>query len=115
MVALIIFYITFSVDITICSNLKSKFLLDNGANLANGWNFSDVYDARKAYHRQRMGFWPTADEFNHIGSINDLLWRNNAKSPGNIGESPYWRLNNISDLIDQYNFVGYHDICVYPE
>jgi len=110
---LVLFYTYFSVDITICSDLKSKFLLDNGANLANGLNFSDVYDARKRYHRGSFVLQP--GEFNHMGRINDLMWRNESKSPGHIGHSPYWPLNNIADLINQYNFVGYHDICIYPE
>jgi len=26
----------------------------------------------------------------------------------------YWELNSTQDLIDQFNYVGYHDICNYP-
>jgi len=26
----------------------------------------------------------------------------------------YFRFSNISDLIDQFNYVGFHDVCIYP-
>jgi len=26
----------------------------------------------------------------------------------------YFQFSNISDLIDQFNYVGYHDVCNYP-
>ena len=27
----------------------------------------------------------------------------------------YFPLENIDDLINQYNYAGFHDICIYPE
>ena len=26
----------------------------------------------------------------------------------------YLPFTNISDLVDQFNFVGFHDVCIYP-
>ena len=26
----------------------------------------------------------------------------------------YFPFNSTSDLIDQFNFIGYHDVCIYP-
>ena len=27
----------------------------------------------------------------------------------------FWTLNDIGGIIDQFNYVGFHDICNYPE
>jgi len=26
---------------------------------------------------------------------------------------PYWKLNSTDDLINQFNYVGFHDVCNY--
>ena len=33
---------------------------------------------------------------------------------GGYRKHKYFSFSNISDLIDQYNYIGYHDVCVYP-
>ena len=35
-------------------------------------------------------------------------------NPYNMHYEKYWKLETIEDLIRQYNYVGYHDICNYP-
>ena len=38
-----------------------------------------------------------------------MLW-----DSGGYRKGKYFPFSNISDLIDQFNYVGYHDVCNYP-
>ena len=40
------------------------------------------------------------------------FWNGNT----NIGYTQfnYLPFKNISDLVDQFNYVGFHDVCIYP-
>ena len=39
-----------------------------------------------------------------------MLWDNSYS----YRKEKYFPFSNISDLIDQFNYVGYHDVCNYP-
>jgi len=88
-------------NITIVRQLgkRSPFLLDNNIQPANNLNFTYIYESRKRCANN--GCYP-------------LTWDDRGHRLSTEPTKPYWKLENINDLINQYNFVGYHDICNYP-
>jgi len=43
-----------------------------------------------------------------------FYWDYHGVHPAGYREKQYFPFSNISDLIDQFNYVGYHDVCIYP-
>jgi len=74
-----------------------------------------MYDERKkyAYSTYRNGR-------ETLGGGGELVWDSHGYSHNNNGKSRnrnyrnYWKLQNVEDLILQFNYVGFHDICNYP-
>ena len=76
----------------ICSPLAAPFLLNN--NYAPKLSLPHLFEARQKTGKQL--FWDSATQ--------RKIWKGN-----------YWKFENIQDLLNQFNFVGFHDVCVYPE
>lgn len=87
-------------NVTICRPLKATFLVNNEANLCGYSSLSEIYS-------QRRTFVSDKDPFMDNGG---LLWDQHE----GYRFQEYFPLNNTADLIDQFNYAGYHDICIYP-
>ena len=81
--------------LTVCVPLNATFLLDNDVEPV--FNMSNLYRLR-----QELG----QENRNQLNSEGGMVW--------NKPWGDYWPLENITDLIKQYNFMGLHDICIYP-
>ena len=46
--------------------------------------------------------------------INSYLWWDYRNVGLYSRQGKYFPFNSTSDLIEQYNYVGYHDVCIYP-
>ena len=94
----------YSSNQVVCRPLKptTEFLLDSEAELANNLTFLDLYEQRKEYGKSHEKW----DDWSGEGG---LLWDDYE----NERKHNYMPLTNISDFIDQFNLVGYHDICNY--
>ena len=86
----------------VCRPLNATFLLDN--DVVPVFNMSNLYRLR-----QVLG----TSEKDWTDSTSELMWD---FFKFNIGYQRYnyWPIDNITDLIKQYNFMGLHDICIYP-
>ena len=42
-----------------------------------------------------------------------MLWWNELNEKGALYQQ-YLPFQTIDDLVDQFNYVGYHDVCIYP-
>ena len=82
--------------------LKTKFLLDSEVELANNLTLSDLYNKRKEYGKSH-------EKWHDWSGKGGLLWDDYEHD----NKHKYMRLTNITDFIDQFNFVGFHDICHY--
>jgi len=87
-----------------CRNMNCPFLLDNSIIPSNYLKFNELYQQRKEFGEKR-GDWDHQ-------SNGELVW--NAYGDSNSNYKKYWELNNLTDFIKQFNFVGFHDICNYP-
>ena len=84
---------------SICRPLhpSTKFLLDNTEQPKVPFSFDQIYEQRRVFSVNRT--WPDGG----------LLWdHSNSQRQGE-----YMPLGSIEDFLDQFNFVGYHDICNY--
>jgi len=89
------FLIFFQTNSIVCFPLEATFLFNNSASLSLNTTFTDLYQDRKG----------------HGGMVTNL-WKRKEDEGYKILEMP---LNNLTDFIAQFNYVGYHDICNYPE
>ena len=103
----------FETHLIICRPLSTvPFLLDNRAPLAHNFELSDLYRKRQAYASEILDWAGNDGLWRRSGLIeprNGLLW--DAMST----KQPYMPLDDITDFIAQFNYVGYHDICNYPQ
>ena len=90
---------------TVCRPLKSKakFLLDNGATVTGNISLGTIYQERKAFGKSHEKWMDWTN--------NGLLWDDYASER----KHNYMPLQNIDHFIEQFNFVGFHDICNYFE
>ena len=120
--ALLTTYIFASSSATICTPLASQFLLDNTIAPANNLSLSKLYDQRQSYGRlngKRI-------EWNDTWENRGLLWNSRTLKDCDIyckkaihkvkcrKKEEYWKLRNSQDLIDQFNYLGFHDVCNFP-
>ena len=93
-----------STNKVVCGPLKpkTKFLLDSEVDLAINLTLSDLYDQRKEYGKAH-------EKWHDWSGKGGLLWDDYQSER----KHNYMPLNNIKDLIDQFNFVGFHDVCHY--
>jgi len=95
------------------SKLNAKFLLDNTASTI-------VPLSELASKRQEYGDRDGVIDFFHHWTTKDgnMFWNAGHTEyydhPKGVHYRNYWKLNSTQDLIDQFNYVGYHDICNYP-
>ena len=108
-------------NMTLCHPMKAPFLLDNTFVLANNLNFEELYRQRQTYgggkddyYFESRGFMFWIGYYNSIGVDGKLMWNAGEHSQG-IHFQKYWNLSDINSMIEQYNYVGYHDVCNYPE
>ena len=94
----------YSFNQVVCGPLKPKteFLLDSEVELANNLTLSDLYNKRKEYGQSHEKWHDWSNE-------GGLLWDDYEHD----NQHKYMPLTNITDLIDQFNYVGFHDICNY--
>ena len=97
MVALITLSIRGQGEWTVCTSLNAPFLLDN--EVVPVVNISNLYQSRKLFAKRKRD-WSAMMVWD--------LWKSERAYQ-------YWPLENITDLIMQYNYVGFHDICIYPK
>ena len=93
-----------STDKIVCGPLKpgTTVLLDSEVELVNNITISDVYEQRKEYGKSR-------EKWHDWNGKGGLLWDDYE----NERKHNYMPMENMQDFIDQFNFVGYHDICNY--
>lgn len=91
-----------STNKVVCGPFKptTRFLLDSEVELANNLTLLDLYEQRKKYGKSHK-------KWHDWSSGGGLLW----DDYGHERRHNYMPLNNIKDFIDQFNFVGFHDIC----
>lgn len=91
----------------VCRPLKAPFLLDNSVVPAIDWE--DLYRQRKTYGEAIDEITDSRASKNNGG----MLWNaaGNPLEPNIDHYKQYWKFSNINHLIEQYNFVGYHDVC----
>ena len=137
-VGLFILYAFARTNTILCSPLEVPFLLNNSITPANNLSLSELYRQRQAYghlngdvtaepinwggERYSAGRWSEKIKAEENRGKFGLLW--NAKTDNFYYNGTqdhrcyrrlnYWKLNNLKDLIDQFNYVGFHDICNYP-
>jgi len=87
------FLLLFQTKSILCYPMEAPFLFNNSASLSLNTTFTDLYQDRKR----------------HGGMVSDL-WKSDHRYKR--FEMP---LNNLTDFISQFNYVGYQDICNYPE
>ena len=96
-------------NIPLCRKLHAPWLLDNTATpapfiLENGKSenisFPDLKTARETYGAGKDV------------SAGGMVWKDIQLNP--TSKEKVMNLDGIPDLLRQYNFVGYHDICIYP-
>ena len=94
----------YSTSQVVCGPMKPKtnFLLDSEVELANNLTLLDLYNKRKEYGKSQ-------EKWHEWSGEGGLLWDDYEHD----NKHKYMRLTNITDLIDQFNFVGFHDICHY--
>ena len=102
--------------ITLCRLPKATFLLDN--NVVPDVSLSSLYQTRRSFAQEILLKHPTWEytTTKHHGGHGLLVWDFKAR-PGYrdpYRRFKYWSLENITDLIKQFNYVGYHDVCIYP-
>ena len=103
-------------NFTLCRVPKSTFLLDN--EILPSVDMATLYEARQSFAQDLILHNPGSDfmAFSYQDNFGLLVW--DAAIRRNVRQSyrryKYWPLENIKDLITQYNYVGFHDICIYP-
>ena len=107
-------------NMTICHPMKAPFLVDNTFVPANNLNFEELY-------RQRQGEQQEFDmpEFEMPLELAMAFCHNQNLAWNGVEFAEewffsfhcqqYWNFNNLNDLIKQYNFVGFHDVCNHPK
>ena len=85
--------------LTVCKPLNATFLLDN--DVVPVLNMSNLYRLTQVLEKSERLMWDYTNDYRVV--INVGYQRYN-----------YWPIKNITDLIKQYNFMGLHDICIYP-
>jgi len=90
----------------ICRPLTSKttFLLNNHVTLPNNLTYDQIYNQRKIYGSSRNKWFDWKDN-------GGLLWDDYESEK----KHDYMPLRNITDFVNQFNFVGYNDVCNYFE
>ena len=90
-------------QVTLCRPLNATFLVDN--EVVPFVNMSNLYESRQLLAKEKIGWNDILD------GEGGLVW-----DYGNQGyrRHQYWSFDNITDLIKQYNYIGYHDVCIYP-
>ena len=106
-------------DLTLCKSLNAPFLLDS--DVSPVVNLSSFYHTRKSFGEAKI---TDLDLFNGEGGLvwdftPCILLGDKCEQPITYEENSYrkfkyWSLESISDLIEQYNYMGLHDICIYP-
>ena len=92
-------------NMTLCHPMQAPFLFDNTFVPANNLDFEELYRQRHIYgwNKDNYYYYPNGQ----------LVW--NADWGGEfIHYEQYWNFSSLNDLIKQFNFVGYHDVCNYP-
>lgn len=96
---------------TVCRPIKATFLVDNEITPAH--NMSELYQSRQLIGEEK-GIEKFLDVFNAKGGLAWDYSRYSGNRDAIFREYQYWPFDNITDLIKQYNFIGYHDVCIYP-
>ena len=82
--------------------------MDNSIIPSNDITFNELY-------QQRKEFGEIGDNWASHQGNGELVWNaylfEDYKKPN---YKKYWPLNNLTDFIKQFNFVGFHDVCNYP-
>ena len=101
---------------TLCHLPKATFLLDN--DVAPHVNLSILYQARQSIAHELILNEPAKQHSPFEYQDNNILltWDYQGRStlPASYRRYQYWPLENIGDLIKQFNYVGFHDLCIYP-
>ena len=109
-------------SLTLCRPMQASFLLDNTTAPANNISLQELYLQRQTYGEQ-------ANLITYSYEQNgQLLWnawqrRLPGPLPGYVEEyydsqhnyKKYSNLSSLQDLIEQFNHVGFHDVCNYPK
>ena len=96
-------------NVMLCLPLNAKFLVDN--EVVPSVNMSNLYQARQLFGIEKDLLDRDAGLYNGIrGDEGALVW-----DSGGYRKHQYWPFDNIADLIKQYNYIGVHDVCIYPK
>ena len=113
---LMIIFLFAKAEFTLCRSLKANFLLDNDVVPAH--NMSILYQERRLWAEKlkNESLENHLDALDYTDGNGGLMWDYQMKvyTPKAYRKEKYWPLENITDLINQFNYVGFHDICIYP-
>ena len=84
-------------NMTVCHQMKTRFLVDNTFVPGYNLDFEKLYRQRQSYGEGQV--WVNQSDENA-----QLLWN----------YQTYWNFSSLDNLVDQFNFVGYHDVCNHP-
>ena len=102
---------------TLCRLPKATFLLDN--DVLPVVNMSTLYRQRQLFAQEIIEINPGyANVYLRYQDGEGLLtWdykATNDQRRDSYRRYKYWSMENITDLLTQYNYVGFHDVCIYP-
>ena len=91
----------------VCQEMKAPFLLDNSYNPSV--NMTELYQLRINYFYEK---YTPGDTSYKMESSRVLRW--DVFNEDGYRFQKYLPFETIDDLIYQFNYVGYHDVCIYP-
>ena len=95
----------------VCRPLNATFLLDN--DVVPVFNMSKLYRLRQVLEQEIIESDFSSQVTPIDNSAGGLMWNYDHTQFG-YRRNNYWPIDNITDLIKQYNYIGFHDICIYP-
>ena len=102
-------------ELTLCQPLNVTFLLDN--DVLPVVSMSKIYKLRQSMQHNQLKDHPHP-QLNVWDDEGGLLWNYGGIESniyGGYRAYKYWPLENITDLIKQYNYIGWHDVCIYAK
>ena len=120
MCSLILLFLFGHTKRTLCWLPTAAFLLDN--DVVPAVSLSTLYHTRQSFAHELLINNPQKElAYREYHSANKLLTWDFQLDFAMVDQVPqsyrrykYWPLKNITDLLKQYNYVGFHDICIYP-
>jgi len=103
---------------TLCRPMKAEFLFNNSFVPAFNMDFETLYRQRQIYgelHELKPKRYASGVTVYPKYEANGQLVWNAKKESWTPRYHKYLNFSSLDNLIYQFNFLGYHDVCNYPE